>query len=184
VGILNCIFHLFFFLFSRNGQRHPGSHRDCSVAVRLRLRPAPIRIHRVVGTTDEADEDDEQGSGDMLLATRAERNQATLLGRLWSGTCTDDDTWFLVKAYLLFFLVLTTSCSVASLVTGGASRVYTYWLWGPKTEALYDVWSFQHIFSGISFGGVLQRRYATESRFQQLTIAIAFSYLWETTERE
>jgi hypothetical protein len=90
--------------------------------------------------------------------------------------------WSIVRVYLGFFVLLTVGLSLANVATGGATRQYTYWLWGGKRDAIFDLWSYQHLLSGISYGGTLRQRLPKESILQRLTIALAVSCAWESME--
>lgn len=57
-------------------------------------------------------------------------------------------------------------------------------IWGWKTEALLDVWSFEHFISGITIGGLLLYflRNKNLSRWQFVGMVLAVAYGWEFFE--
>ena len=69
------------------------------------------------------------------------------------------------------------------------------YLWGLKTEALFDVWSIEHLLSGLSVGNIvmslhrhlytryfgLERSKIRTSYFDVISV-LFLAYLWETAE--
>jgi hypothetical protein len=70
------------------------------------------------------------------------------------------------------------------------------WIWGLKTVAIFDVWTFEHILSGVSVGHVVwkdntrhfEKHYPTLTLSRSTRIRVDFlgllflAYLWETLE--
>ena len=67
-------------------------------------------------------------------------------------------------------------------------------LWGYKTQALFDVWSIEHVLSGVSVGSavrkhhrrlfdrILGRGHAIESWHLNVTGVLFLGYAWESVE--
>ncbi len=70
------------------------------------------------------------------------------------------------------------------------------WLWGFKTAAMLDVWTFEHILSGLSVGSAVKKNnqrhiseislkvfssHRTYIRFDIIGV-LFLAYLWETIE--
>jgi len=71
------------------------------------------------------------------------------------------------------------------------------WLWGFKTVAMFDVWTIEHLFSGLSVGNLVKKNIRKHvknisliKKFESHTSVIRFdiigvlflAYLWETIE--
>ena len=69
------------------------------------------------------------------------------------------------------------------------------WLWGLKTVALFDVWSVEHIFSGVSVGSAVRHvnhacigellnssRHGAQSLYFDITGVLFFAFSWEALE--
>src|SRR3989338_2792728 len=71
------------------------------------------------------------------------------------------------------------------------------WLWGLKTVAMFDVWTIEHLFSGLSVGNLVKKNIRKHvknisliKKFESHTSVIRFdiigvlflAYLWETIE--
>ena len=67
-------------------------------------------------------------------------------------------------------------------------------LWGYKTQAFFDVWSFEHVLSGISVGHAVKKRnykvfekifgkdHTVHSWHMDLTGVLCVAYAWEAVE--
>jgi hypothetical protein len=56
-------------------------------------------------------------------------------------------------------------------------------IWGLKTVAILDVWTFVHVFIGISIGSALRKRKKQNTYFWYLIILVlVLSYAWELLE--
>lgn len=68
-------------------------------------------------------------------------------------------------------------------------------LWGLKTHALFDIWSFEHLLSGVSIGHLVcqcnnsvvsklfwKQRYSNRMYYFDIIGVLFLAYLWETTE--
>jgi len=60
-------------------------------------------------------------------------------------------------------------------------------IFGPKTIALFDVWTFEHFLSGMSIGGIIilwcKKYYGRDLNFNHgLILVLIAAYLWETIE--
>jgi hypothetical protein len=68
-------------------------------------------------------------------------------------------------------------------------------IWGFKTEAIFDVWTFEHFLSGISIGtlairanlNVFKKRFNIDkdnikTRYFDVVLVLFAAYLWETVE--
>ncbi|OGJ43016.1 hypothetical protein A3J23_04400 [Candidatus Peregrinibacteria bacterium RIFCSPLOWO2_02_FULL_48_14] len=55
-------------------------------------------------------------------------------------------------------------------------------LWGLKTIALFDVWSFEHFFSGATFGVLMLTIGPKQSLLKKIFFLLLLAYLWEAIE--
>ena len=68
-------------------------------------------------------------------------------------------------------------------------------IWGIKTQAIFDVWSFEHLISGVSFGSAVKKKnhkilgrllgrkkHDLQSYYFGIMGIAAVAYLWETIE--
>lgn len=54
---------------------------------------------------------------------------------------------------------------------------------GDRSEAIFDLWSFQHLLSGIIIGSLLAYFYPTKLKWQKFVLLMwAFALIWEATE--
>lgn len=81
------------------------------------------------------------------------------------------------------WFLLLISITVLSYFTFTFSEMGTFALWGEKTTSIFDIWSIQHVLSGIVLGYFVLKLLKVEYSFWTYTYYIlAFSILWESLE--